>query len=631
MCGICGQVYCDPGRSVEKGSLEEMNAVMRHRGPDSEGYYIDGNVGLAMRRLSIIDLNSGNQPIKNETGTIWIVFNGEIYNYREISSHLKSRGHTLHTKSDTEVIVHLYEDYGLDCVHHLRGMFAFAIWDGERRRLFIARDRLGQKPLYYADYKGVFLFGSELKCILEYPGFPRVLDLEAVHHYLTLQYVPEPWSAIKGIRKLPSAHRLIWEDGEIQIDRYWDIIYEPKWTYSRNDLQEHLRQAIMESVRMRLISDVPLGAHLSGGIDSSIIVGLMSDMMSSPVKTFSIGFQAEGFDELPYARQISRKFETDHQEYVIKPDVWRVLPKLIEHFDEPFADAAALPTWYLAQLTRKCVTVVLNGDGADEAFAGYQRYYADVIADVYRGIPGILRHHFLDHLIHTLPTRPDYPLDRNYAMAFQRLTQAADLPHTASIVRWGSYFSEAEKCILYNHEVQRILETTASYVLLQEIFQRATASTRLDKTLYTDLTTYLPGALLPKVDRMTMAHSLEARSPFLDHHVVELAARIPSRWKIRGMRTKWILRETFADLLSNGIKRRKQGFSVPFGLWFRGPLYEQVRSRLLNPNACLSNILRSKAINDIIEENRKGQADNGKRIWALLILETWLCKYHIEI
>jgi asparagine synthase (glutamine-hydrolysing) len=630
MCGICGQINVDPGQPVDPAVLTRMNAVIRHRGPDSAGIYLRDNAGLAIRRLAIIDLTTGDQPMRNEDGTAWIVFNGEIYNHADLQSKLQARGHVFRSKSDTEAIIHLYEEHGPACTDHLRGMFAFAIWDEKRRRLLLARDRLGKKPLYYAQHDGAFLFGSELKCILQYPGFPREIDLEAIHHYLTLQYVPDPWTAFTHIRKLPPAHRMVWQDGRFQIERYWDLAYEPKWTEPGPELKERLRDTVVEAVRIRLMSDVPLGAHLSGGIDSSIIVGLMAGMMDQPVKTFSIGFKEDAFSELPYARQVAQRFGTDHHEFILEPDAPDMLPRLVAHFDEPFADPAAIPTWYLAQMTREHVTVALNGDGGDEAFAGYQRYYADRIADAYRLVPGLLRHGAVDRLLRKLPVQTDRPMERSYMMALRQLAQAADLSHAASIVRWGGYFDEAEKWSLYTDDVRRVVNNTASAALLEETFHQARAANRLDRTLYTDIHHYLPGALLPKVDRTTMAHSLEARSPFLDHQVMELAARLPVSWKVRGQRTKWILRKLFSDLMPESIEKRgKVGFGVPLGLWFRGPLHASAVDLLLAPGARIRDYVRVEPIQRLIGENRQGQADHGKRIWMLLMLESWLRQYEV--
>ncbi|MFQ5616958.1 MAG: asparagine synthase (glutamine-hydrolyzing), partial [Anaerolineales bacterium] len=572
MCGICGIVHQTPSQPVSRPLLERMNAVITHRGPDSDGFYVsvasdsnavapDGNtsnVGLAIRRLAIVDLTTGDQPISNEVETVRIVFNGEIFNYPELRPALEKKGHRFRTNADTEAIVHLYEEYGPDCVHHLRGQFAFAIWDERQRRLLLARDRLGQKPLYYTIHNGAFYFGSELKCILQIPGIPRDLNILAIHHYLTLQYVPDPWTAFENIHKLPPAHRLILntENWTLNTEPYWDCDYEPKWDLPEAEIRQQLRETITEAVRIRLMSDVPLGAHLSGGIDSSIIVGLMAGMMNQPVKTFAIGFTEKRYNETPYARQIAQKFATDHHEFVLEPDAMEILPRMVEHFAEPFADPAALPTWYLAQMTRQHVTVALNGDGGDEAFAGYQRYYGDRYVDLYRMIPGPIRRGVVNRLINALPTQSDRPMGNSLAMSLRGMARGAEVSHTASKVRWSTHFSEPEKWALYNDDLRAAIDGTDTAEFIAAAFHSALAANRVDRTLYTDIHNYLPGALLPKVDRMTMAHSLEARSPFLDHKVFELAARLPTRWKIRGQTTKWILRDLFKDLLPPELERR---------------------------------------------------------------------------
>ena len=463
---------------------------------------------------------------------------------------------------------------------------------------------------------------------MQFPGLPREVDHEAIHHYLTLQYVPGPWTAFKNIHKLPPAHRLIWQNGRYEIERYWDLVYEPKHEAPWRELKQQLRKTIAEAVRLRLISDVPLGAHLSGGIDSSIVVGLMAEMMDQPVKTFSIGFKEDAFSELAYARQVAQNFGTDHHEFILEPEALDVLPKLVEAFDEPFADPAAIPTWYLSQVTRQHVTVALNGDGGDEAFAGYQRYYADTIADSYRLVPSFIRKSLLNRILHLLPVQTDKPVELSYFSALRQLAQAADMPHSASVIRWGSYFSEAEKLALYKDDFRQVINATPSAAILRESFRRTTATNRLDRTLYTDVHNYLPGALLPKVDRTTMAHSLEARSPFLDHKLMELAARLPPKRKVKGKQTKLALRQLFSDLLPVTILRRaKMGFSLPLSQWFRGPLYHSVIDSLLAPDSRLHIFLKADMIANLIEENKCGHADNGKRIWALLMLELWQRKY----
>jgi asparagine synthase (glutamine-hydrolysing) len=414
----------------------------------------------------------------------------------------------------------------------------------------------------------------------------------------------------------------------VTIERYWELSYEPKWTTPDAELREQVRAKITEAVRIRLMSDVPLGAHLSGGIDSAVVVGLMAGMSERPVKTFSIGFQEAAFNELDHARAVAEKFRTEHHEFIVEPAALEVLPQLVEHFDEPFADAAAIPTWYLAQMTRAHVTVALNGDGGDEAFGGYQRYYADPLADCYRLIPAALRHGLIDRLLRAVPVQSGRPVESSLATALHHLTRAADLPVGASIIRWGSFFTEAEKSALYTDEMRQALHAVPSHALLEESFRQARARSRLDRTMSTDVQNYLPGALLPKVDRMTMAHSLEARSPFLDHEVLELSARLHESWKVKGTTTKRILRELFAELLPPTITRRgKMGFSVPLGLWFRGPLATPLRDILLAPNARIFQYLHRRGIEELFAQNASGRTDHGKRLWALLNLEVWLQKY----
>lgn len=624
-------VYVDPGRPVDATTLERMNQVIVHRGPDSGGSRVHGNAGIAMRRLSIIDVSGGRQPISNENGDVWIVFNGEIYNFQELRADLQQRGHRFRTNSDTETIVHAYEEYGTDCVQHLRGMFAFAIRDERRDSLFLARDRLGQKPLYYAQHDGALIFGSEIKCLLEYPGFPRDTDFEAIHHYLSLQYVPDPWSAFRAVRKLPPACTLEFSAGKILTRRYWDLAYEPK-AYRKSakayaEAKEHTREVLREAVRIRMISEVPVGAHLSGGIDSSIIVGLMSEL--GPVKTFSIRFGEAGFDESSYARVVAEKFGTDHHEFQVDAGPQAdMIPQLIDSFDEPFADPAAVPTFFLSKLTRRHVTVALNGDGGDEAFAGYQRLYADAVANLYGFVPGVLRHGVIGRFLNLLRVNPAAASERDYASALKTLGRAADFHSSASTMRWGQYPNAAEKHRLYRDGVfveERHRETER---ILRKYYDEALAKTRLDRTLYTDLHSYLPGALLTKVDRMTMANSLEARSPFLDHVLMETAAQLPCAWKIRGTTTKIFLRDLFPELMPTEIARRgKQGFGVPLALWFRGPLYEYARDVLLGRDAKILNWFHREPLEALLERNRAGHQDLGRTIWLYVMLEAWLQRY----
>ena len=630
MCGISGLIYHDPARPADRTVLAAMNAAITHRGPDSDGFHFDGPLGIAMRRLAIIDRAGGDQPLSNEDGRVWIVFNGEIYNHPALRAELLAHGHVFRTHSDTECIVHAYEQWGDDCVRRLRGMFAFAIWDAPRRRLLLARDRVGKKPLYYAEHDGGLLFGSELKTLLRYPGFPRDIEPAALHHYLTLQYVPDPLTAFRAARKLLPAHLLVCENGRVTTRPYWDLDFREKEDISDpTALREKVRAKIEESVRIRLMSEVPLGAHLSGGIDSSVIVALMAEASSQPVKTFSIGFEEAAFNETDQARAVAERFKTEHHEFIVRPDALEVLEPLVDHFDEPFADAASIPLWYLSKLTREHVTVALNGDGGDEAFAGYQRYYADGVADLYRYVPRFLRAGF-DAMLRPFGGTSGKPVERSPLAALRKLGHAATQTSGSSVVRWGSYFTEAEKAALYTPDFAAQLavdprNAEPSHAAMERTYLAALANNRLERTLYTDLHHYLPGALLVKADRMTMAHSLEARSPFLDHELLELAARLPPRWKVRGTTTKWILRDLFRDMLPDKIAARgKLGFSVPLARWFAGPQLGAVRDILLADGSKVQGLLRREGLAQLVEENRTGRADHGKKLWALLCLETWL-------
>lgn len=634
MCGICGQVNREPEQSVDRTVLERMNSVLSHRGPDSEGFHIDGNAGLAMRRLAVIDLDTGDQPMSNEDGTVWAVCNGEIYNFQALRKELQAHGHTFRTRSDTEVIVHLYEKHGADCVRHLRGMFALALWDATHRRLFLARDRLGQKPLYYAEHDGAFVFGSELKSILQVPGFERRADLEAIDHYLTLQYVPEPWSAFQGIRKLAPACCLVWENGSFRTESYWSVAYEPKWEAPEHELCEGLRERLKDAVQARLISDVPLGAHLSGGIDSSIIVALMAELSDRPVKTFSIGFDEKKFSELAFARAVAQRYGTEHEEFEVGyGDVPAVTGKLIDHFDEPFADSSALPAYYLADMTRRHVTVALNGDGGDETFAGYQRYSLDRLANLYARLPSWMTQRLVPALLSSLRERVDIPIEENRVAGLKRLAQAASITDKASIVRWGSYFSDEMKELLWadNSGVRRRGMQRSDH-LLAACFDRAQAEGFLDRTLFADLSMYLPGDLLVKTDRMTMAHALEGRSPFLDHELVRWAARLPESHKCRGRRLKVLLKRAFADKLPDEILRRgKQGFGIPLGAWFRGPLSGWAQDVIQAPDSMLQTLFRGGELNCLLDEHRSGRTDHGKRLWTLICLDLWFRRYKVQL
>jgi asparagine synthase (glutamine-hydrolysing) len=620
MCGICGIARADTA-PVQKDLLERMNAGMVHRGPDGEGYHTAPGIGLAMRRLAIIDLNTGDQPITNEDRSLWIVFNGEIYNFPDLRKELEARGHRFQTRTDTECVLHLYEEHGAGCVQRLRGMFAFAIWDAKQQSLFIARDRLGKKPLHYTVQNGALYFASELPALLAaLPQKPPV-DMQAIDMYLSLQYVPEPLSAYQGIRKLPPAHTLRWKQGELGTERYWQLNYGPKHSGSVEDLEEELRQRVAEAVRIRLISDVPLGAHLSGGIDSSVVVAMMAEAGTRPVKTFTINYDEAAFSEVNYARSVAQRYGTDHHEFTLTfDDLPEAIGKVIAHIGEPFADPSALPSFFLSKLTREHVTVALNGDGGDESFAGYQRYWLDPWADRYARLPGFITRRLVPAIVERFPDRSDRPVGHSPINGLKRLEQVADTDRRASILRWGSYFAPSMKQELWKEPYRGSDPRRAEQELIR-LFDSAPARSSLDRTLYTDINSYLPGDLLVKADRMAMANSLEGRSPLLDHQLMEWAACLPEEYRVRGRKGKVLLRKAFRKHLPENVQGRgKQGFGVPVGAWLRGPLSTWAEQLIGDQ---LAEWFEPAVIDRLFEEHRSGRRDHGKRLWALVALAVW--------
>jgi asparagine synthase (glutamine-hydrolysing) len=627
MCGICGILRSDQD-PVNRSLLEEMNQALVHRGPDGEGFYLAPGVGLAMRRLAIIDLHTGDQPIPNEDNTVWIVFNGEIYNFPYLRNQLEDLGHHFGTKTDTECILHLYEEYGHECVQYLRGMFAYALWDTHQRKLFVARDRFGQKPFYYTIQNGVFYFSSELPSLLKgLPSRPSI-HLPAIDLYLSLQYIPDPWTPYEGIYKLPAAHGLEWDGytGEISVKQYWQVKYEPKFSIPEIKLVSELREKLSEAVRIRLLSDVPLGAHLSGGIDSSIVVALMAEAMPEPVKTFSVGFEESNFSELKYARSVAQRYATDHHEFILSfGDIPKTLEKLAQHFGEPFADPSALPLYHLSQLTREHVTVVLNGDGGDEAFAGYQRYWLDPWANRYSKLPKWLTQKLIPSVLMAFPDRSDKPIGQDILNGLQRLKQVASVDQRASILRWGSYFSPAMKTQLWLESCRNAFAATSAERFLAETFLGAPAELFLDRTLYTDIQHYLTGDLLVKADRMTMAASLEGRSPFLDHELASWAARLPGNFRVRGRTGKYLLRKAFSDKLPPEVlSHSKQGFGIPVSTWFRSPLARWAQDIVLGRNSPLDAWFDLSTMKDYLNAHTSGREDHGKRIFSLVMLSLWM-------
>ncbi|MDI6794125.1 MAG: asparagine synthase (glutamine-hydrolyzing) [bacterium] len=646
MCGICGKLNFD-GRPVDEAFIRKMCAVLEHRGPDDEGVYLSESraqstehrtqsairnpgypqsgraiqVGLGHRRLSIIDLGSGHQPMSNEDGSIRIVYNGEVYNFLSLREDLEKKGHRFSTRTDTEAIIHLYEDYGPDCVKYLRGMFAFAVWDSKRQRLVLARDRLGKKPLVYLLTPSSFIFGSEIKAILQDPQVNKEVDLEALHHYLTYGYVPAPFTIFKGIKKLPPAHTLVWEKGRIKIERYWSLDYIPKLQLKEDEYVQRLLELLKESVKLRLISDVPLGAFLSGGVDSSAVVAMMAELSDQPVKTFSIGFEEASFNELKFARIVSDRFGTEHHEFVVKPDALEVLPKLIRHYNEPYADSSAIPTYYVSQMTRQHVTVALNGDGGDEAFAGYERYLANRIAQIYEKIPPFIREKVIFPLVNKLPESTSR---KSLFRRIKRFTSAISESPERRYVKWLSIFNNDQKQELYSGGMKERMANLDSVNLLVDVYRKAKTDNFLDSTMFVDCMTYLPDDLLVKVDIASMANSLEARSPFLDHKLVEFAASLPPNLKLKGKTTKYILKKALKKYLPRDILYRdKMGFGVPIGRWFRNELKDYAAEVLLDDRAKSRGYFDPNAVRKILDEHTSGQIDHGYRIWSLLNLELW--------
>jgi asparagine synthase (glutamine-hydrolysing) len=558
--------------------------------------------------------------MSNEDGSIWIVFNGEIYNFHELRDALVRKGHSFRSRSDTEVIVHLYEDLGPEAIRALRGMFALGIWDANHRQLLLARDRLGKKPLFYFAGPSSFAFASELQSLLEDPSVPRVPDLEAIRYYLTYRYVPSPYSAFQGIRKLPPAHYLLLKDGQLRLNRYWTLHYAEKSHEPEEVLSERLRGSLEEAVRLRMISDVPIGAFLSGGLDSSAVVALMSRLSGAPVKTFSIGFEEDAFSELPYARSIARRFGTDHHEFVVKPDAVSILPLLVRHFGEPFADSTAVPQYYLSKLAREHVTVVLAGDGGDEAFGGYDRYVATLATRPTDRIPSPLR----NGLAGVIRRLSKFPLSTPFLLRTSRFLRALSDDPQRRYARWVSHFDLQQQAALFSSAFLKQVRGIDPERLVLDVYQQTDATHLLDATLDVDVRTYLPDDLLVKVDITSMANSLEVRAPLLDHPLMEMAASLPPSLKIQGLEKKYLLKRAMADLLPVEILNRpKQGFIVPIDHWFRHDLQEMAYDTLLDPRSLGRGYFRPEVVRRLLDEHVRGVQNFHRQLWNLLMLELW--------
>jgi asparagine synthase (glutamine-hydrolysing) len=618
MCGIAGIVSAAVDDRIEASTVHRMCQAIIHRGPDDEGTFVKDGTGLGMRRLSIIDLSGGHQPVFNEDRTVWVVFNGEIYNFPELRADLEKRGHRFYTNTDTEVIVHLYEDLGAGCVDRLRGMFAFALYDERRKKLLIARDRFGKKPLHYALSRNRLFFGSEIKSILAVAPELAEVNNEALLQYMYFGYVPDPLTAFLPIQKLPPGYLLEFEGGQIRTRQYWDLpqysTHQPK---SEEECLEELERRLAEAVRIRLISDVPLGALLSGGIDSSTVVALMARASSKPVKTFSIGFSHDDFDEAHYARMVAKKFGTDHHEMVVEPNVLETVETLSRSLEEPFGDSSMLPTYYVSCMARKHVTVALSGDGGDEIFAGYDRYGIHLRRQIFERVPQSVWRLYREHVYPRLP----------HDMRGKKFSYNVSLPWRERYVDGISFVPSFERDMpLWSDEFRQSLSSYGKPEdVMYRYFEQAPANDPVSQMLYVDTKTYMVADILTKVDRMSMATSLEVRVPILDHLFVEWATGLPVEWKLRGGVQKYILRKLAerVGVPREAIYRPKRGFALPLVHWMRNELKDLIITILLEPKTMQRGYFNPAGVRQLLDEHFRGRRDHSGRIWRLLMFELW--------
>lgn len=626
MCGICGIYYFSQAAPESRELTKKMCDALVHRGPDDEGYYFDEKVALGMRRLSIIDLVTGHQPIHNEDKTIWVIFNGEIYNFPKLKQELENKGHRFYTKSDTEVIAHLYEEEGKNFVHRLNGMFAIALWDQKRNVLCLVRDRLGIKPLHYTIDKNRLFFASEIKALLQ-SGIDREVDFDALSQFFTFEYIPAPRTIFKKVQKLLPGHILTLEHGGIDISPYWDINQDTRGKNRKEDkfYEEEIGRRLKESVRKRLLSDVPLGVFLSGGIDSSAVTAMMSEVSPSRIKSFSIGFKEHSFNELEYAKTVADLFKTDHQEFVVESRMVRELvPTLIQYLDEPLADASVIPTFIISRLARKHVTVALAGDGGDELFGGYDTYKAYKVAQFYRKIPGFIRDKIVKNIVFHLPASK-----KRLSLEFKakKFISGIDYPpEIANAVWWGAYNPSEKDKLFAPGILNRAQEDVFSPIYFH--LKNCRANDMLDRLGYLDLKLYLQDDLLVKVDRMSMANSLEIRVPFLDHEFVNFAATIPASLKLKGLNTKYILKKALAKTLPPEILTRKKiGFDIPLGIWIREDLKDFVTDVLSPSRLKHHGFFNSSYIERILNEHFQGTQNHRQLLWPLIIFQFWYNHY----
>lgn len=620
MCGICGIIHDDPQNPVDRRVLETMNHTMLHRGPDDEGYFYGRGVGLAMRRLSIIDVEGGHQPFSSEDGGVYAMCNGEIYNFRELRRELERDAHTFKSRSDAEVLPHLYEDFGLDTPTKLNGMFGLAIWDEKNKQLLLARDRMGEKPLYWTHQRGIFIFASELKAILSHPHIESRIDRSSLAKYLALEYIPAPHTIIEGVRKLEPCHFLIFKNGKIIVRPYWDI---PSGAENKRiteqEAAEEVARLLEISVKRRLISDVPLGVFLSGGIDSSSVVAMMVRHRDPrEIKTFSIGFAEKSFDESPHARTVAKHFGTDHREQLFAPqDLIKLLPLLLSYIDEPIGDASIIPTYALSKFTRGHVTVALGGDGGDELFSGYPTFLAEKWSGLYRRIPRTLRKKIIEPIVDWLPVS-----DENMSLDFKlkQFVKGAGISNITRHFVWAGSFSPEEQRALLSYNPDD--DVFGDVIRANCAAQFASLGNRL---LYVYEKLYLAGDILTKVDRASMGASLEVRAPFLDHELVEFVSRLPYQMKCSGLSLKHILKKAMAPYLpAKIIARPKKGFGIPVAKWIKGPLKEQVGDMLSAEKIRNEGLFRPSEISRLVKDHMTGRVDNRKKLWTLLMFEHWL-------
>ncbi|MFZ5862710.1 MAG: asparagine synthase (glutamine-hydrolyzing) [Nitrospirota bacterium] len=627
MCGISGILDLRGEPLGDRGALQSMTDVIRHRGPDEEGFYLEGEIGLGIRRLKVIDLATGRQPIRNEDGTVWTVFNGEIYNYRELRALMEQRGHRYATQTDTESIVHLYEEYGLECVQHLRGMFGVAIWDVKRKRLVLLRDRVGVKQLYYAVGPRTLRFGSEIKCLLQDPAQDRALDWDAVDDFFQYGYIAGDRTIFRGIRRVLPGEMLVAEQGKWSCRRYWDLSPQPREDRTEQDIIEEFRVQFREAVRLRLVSDVPVGAFLSGGIDSSAIVAEMAALTPHPVKTFTIGYGEEGafYDERPYARLVADRFGTDHHEVLLGPPNEDLLSAIVRSFDEPFGDSSVIPNYVVSKLAREHVTVALSGVGGDEVGAGYERYVGVLLAERYHALPRVLRERIIRPLVEHLPdSKRGWPIiDRA-----KRFVAGAEGTIQERYHNYAAVYRADEMRSLFNRDARNGASSRASETAFAQAFSRTRSCDPLTQMMFCDLAVYLPDDLLVLSDRLSMAHSLEVRAPFIDHRLLEFSATIPSHLKMRGLTKKYLLKQAFAPILPAAIlSRKKRGFSVPLAAWLRGALRPALMEWLSETRVKRLGLFNQRYVATLVSEHLSCRHNHENRLWLLLMFSMWHHRY----